>query len=61
MFRATQTLLAVLFSIALCVVVTGCPQPGPGERAGERIDDAVEEVEEDIEEAGDRIEDATDR
>ena len=55
MFRATQTLLAVLFSIALCVVVTGCPQPGPGERAGERLDEAVEEVEEDIEEAGDRI------
>ena len=61
MFRATLTLLTILFSISFCIFVTGCPDPGAGESAGKRLDDAAEEVKDSVEEAGDAIEDATDR
>ena len=65
--RLTTLLLMSLFAIGL----TGCPEKGKAERAGEKIDEAVDQMKdgaEDLgddigdgmEEAGDDIEDALD-
>lgn len=42
----------------LLVLMAGCEQQGPAERAGEKIDDATEELREDAKDAGNKIEDA---
>lgn len=44
----------------LFVVLPGCDQQGPLEKAGEAMDDSVEDAGDSIEDAGDSIEDATD-
>jgi hyperosmotically inducible protein len=57
--------------VAFILVITGCEEKGPAEKAGEKIDnavenvkdnsnDALEEAENAIEEAGDKIENETD-
>ena len=49
-----------IVAAALAVVLAGCEQEGPAERAGERIDESVEEttqaIEETAERAGERVE-----
>jgi hypothetical protein len=51
----------LLFPLLLvCPVLYGCPEEGPAERAGEKIDEAVDDAGDAIEEAGDELEDATD-
>ena len=43
---------------ALFLVLPGCEEKGPMEKAGETVDDAVEETGEALEDAGDEIKDA---
>ncbi|MBF0255019.1 MAG: hypothetical protein HQL47_00865 [Gammaproteobacteria bacterium] len=49
---ASSILLAAFFA-----VITGCSEPGPAEKAGERIDNAVEKAGIQIEQAGDNLRD----
>jgi predicted small secreted protein len=53
----------VILSIFLAVtlVVAGCNNEGPAEKAGEKIDETVQDVGEAVEDAGDEIEDAADK
>ncbi len=47
----------VLLSLS-CVVMLGCEEQGPFERAGEKIDESVEKTGESLEEAGEEVQDA---
>jgi len=44
--------------LAFTLVVAGCNNEGPAEKAGEKIDETVEDVGDAVEDAGDEIEDA---
>ncbi|GIT97741.1 hypothetical protein [Sulfurovum sp. TSL1] len=57
--------------VALVLMITGCEEKGPAEKAGEKIDnvasdikdnteDALDEADDAIEDAGDKIENKTD-
>jgi len=50
-------LLTILMVLSLAGIA-GCEEPGPAERAGERIDDALSEARDRLDEAGDEIEEA---
>jgi hypothetical protein len=47
--------------LALALLLWGCPEKGPMEKAGEKIDEAAEEVEDAVEDAADEVEDAVDK
>jgi len=53
-----KTFIMSIF-IVFTLVVTGCDNEGPAEKAGEKIDETVEEVGDTVEDAGDEIQDAT--
>lgn len=44
---------------ALLIMLAGCEQQGPAERAGERIDEAAETVGDSLEDAGDELRENT--
>ena len=52
--------LATALLLAFAVVgLSACENEGPGERAGEAIDDAAKKAGDAVEDAGDKIKDAT--
>ena len=51
---------ASLVPLALLLMLVGCEKPGPLERAGEEIDEAVEDARAGGETLGDRVDDAVD-
>jgi hypothetical protein len=55
-----KTFLNSLGPIALLLMLVGCEKPGPIERAGEEIDEAVEDVRAGGETTGNKIDDAVD-
>jgi hyperosmotically inducible protein len=67
-----KKLFLIFITAFFMVGLSGCPEEGPAERAGEKIDEAVEDAGEKMEEtgekageameeAGDKAEDATDK
>lgn len=56
----------ILGAFAITVTLTGCPEKGPGEKAGEAIDDAGESLKDAVtpdgpaEDLGEKIDEATD-
>ena len=49
-----------LLSLGLGVVLlAGCEQKGPAEKAGQKIDKAVEDTGKEIQKAGEKVKDAT--
>jgi hypothetical protein len=44
MMKNGKSVIAVLAMIALIVVLSGCPQEGPLERAGKKVDKAIEDI-----------------
>lgn len=67
-----KKLFLVLITAFFIIGLSGCPEEGPAERAGEKIDEAVqdagekaeetgEKAGEAMEEAGDKAEDAADK
>lgn len=52
-------LLSCAAAAALFLLLPGCEEKGPVEKAGEKVDDAVEKTGEVIEDAGDAVKDAT--
>lgn len=55
------TLLTVVAALGMGgVVMTGCEQEGPAERAGERFDDALDRTGENLDRAGENVQDAAD-
>ncbi len=58
MDRKTVTrVLAAAFAGACCFAMGACQEQGPGEQAGERVDEAAESAGEAIEDAGEAIQD----
>lgn len=54
-----KALVTTALIFASILVMSGCEQQGPAEKAGEQIDEAVESAGEKIEEAGDKIRENT--
>jgi len=44
MMKHGKSIIVVLAMIALIVVLSGCPQEGPAERAGKKVDKAIEDI-----------------
>jgi hypothetical protein len=44
MMKSGKSIIAVLAMIALIVVLSGCRQEGPLERAGKKVDKAIEDI-----------------
>jgi hypothetical protein len=55
-----ENFLKSLAPFALLLMLVGCEKPGPLERAGEEIDEAVEDVRAGGETTGNKIDDAID-
>jgi hypothetical protein len=55
--KNTKLLLPLLL---VAPALISCPDEGPAERAGEKIDEAADDVGDAVEEAGDEVEDAVD-
>lgn len=53
-----KSLAAVLAMSAFLVVLSGCEQKGPAEKAGEKMDNAAEQAGEQMEKAGEAVKDA---
>lgn len=59
LWRKIANLLVMLtLTIGAMTVVSSCKEEGPGEKAGEKVDEAAEEVGEAVEEAGEAVQDA---
>lgn len=57
--RFIETFGIAMVTGVLLVALSACEQPGPAEKAGEKLDNAVEKTGEQLEDAGDSIRDAT--
>ncbi len=55
--RAYRVLTGALL-IAIALSLTACPEKGPAERAGEKVDNAVKSAGDKVEDAGDKVKDA---
>lgn len=64
MRRTVVLTCALLALLAPLVLVSGCDDEGPAEKAGKKVDQAVEQtgdaVQEGMDKAGDTVENATD-
>lgn len=59
LWRRIMNLLVVLaLAFGTLTVLPGCRDEGPGEKAGERLDEAAEEAGEAVEEAGEAVQDS---
>ena len=60
MKRSLRSKLIIPLSFVAGAMLAGCPDDGPMENAGEKVDEAVDEAGDKLEEAGDKVEDAVD-
>ena len=44
MIKNGKSIIAVLATVALIVVLSGCPKEGPLERAGKKVDKAIDDI-----------------
>lgn len=57
--RTSKTLSLMACASFFALVLGGCEQEGPAERAGEKIDKAVEQAGEAVEKASEKVQEAT--
>jgi hypothetical protein len=56
--RIANGLVVLTLAIGAVAAMPGCNDEGPGERAGETVDEAAEDAGEAVEDAGDAVQDA---
>ncbi len=56
----TRSIIPIALAATLAVFSAGCQEPGPAEKLGESLDDAVNEVEDAVDDLSDELEHAGD-
>ena len=57
--KLLRTILIVLALSSVALATSACPDKGPAEKTGEKIDDAIDETEDAVKDAADEVKDAT--